>query len=263
VSAANEPPRSASGRRPPPPFRQVKLRTKQHLSSRMVRVTVGGQALSGLEIAEPAASVRLLLPSPGSTELVIPEWNGNEFLLSDGSRPIIRTFTPRFLDRDALELTLDLVLHDGGVASEWVVSAKPGAPAAVSGPGRGYEIDPQAPEFLLAGDETALPAISQLLERIPADIPVRVLIEIADRAAGMDLPDHPRSEVSWHELPGRGVPGDALVAAVEAAEIGEGCLIWCAGEAAAMHRIRTHLFKQRGLPRSVATVRGYWKRPSG
>lgn len=226
----------------------------------MIRVTVGGPGLSGLVIAEPAASVRLLLPSPGSTELVVPEWNGNEFLLSDGSRPIIRTFTPRFLDTEALELTLDLVVHDGGVASEWVVSAKPGAPAAVSGPGRGYEIDPQAPAFLLAGDETAIPAIAQLLEQIPADIPVRVLIETADPDAGLDLPDHPRSAVLWHELPAGGVAGDAMVAAVEGAKIDEGCLIWCAGEAAAMHRIRTHLFKQRGLPRSVATVRGYWKR---
>jgi NADPH-dependent ferric siderophore reductase len=31
------------------------------------------------------------------------------------------------------------------------------------------------------------------------------------------------------------------------------------GEAAAMQRIRRHLFEDRGLPRSQASVRGYWK----
>jgi NADPH-dependent ferric siderophore reductase len=36
-------------------------------------------------------------------------------------------------------------------------------------------------------------------------------------------------------------------------------VVWVAGEAAAMQRIRTHLFDGRGLTRSQATVRGYWK----
>ena len=33
-----------------------------------------------------------------------------------------------------------------------------------------------------------------------------------------------------------------------------------AGEAAAVQRIRRHLFEDRGLTRAQATVRGYWKR---
>ena len=32
-----------------------------------------------------------------------------------------------------------------------------------------------------------------------------------------------------------------------------------AGEAAAVQRIRKHLFDERDLPRSHCTVRGYWK----
>jgi NADPH-dependent ferric siderophore reductase len=35
--------------------------------------------------------------------------------------------------------------------------------------------------------------------------------------------------------------------------------VWAAGEAAAVQRIRSHLFVDRGLPRAHATVRGYWK----
>jgi len=35
--------------------------------------------------------------------------------------------------------------------------------------------------------------------------------------------------------------------------------VWVAGEAAAVQRIRRALFEERGVPRSRATVRGYWK----
>jgi NADPH-dependent ferric siderophore reductase len=35
--------------------------------------------------------------------------------------------------------------------------------------------------------------------------------------------------------------------------------VWVAGEAAAVQRIRRHLFAERGLTRAQAVVRGYWK----
>ena len=47
---------------------------------------------------------------PDGDELVLPEWNGNEFLRSDGTRPVIRTFTP--LHQEPERLDLDIVLHD-------------------------------------------------------------------------------------------------------------------------------------------------------
>ncbi|MEP6658844.1 MAG: siderophore-interacting protein, partial [Acidimicrobiales bacterium] len=155
------------------------LRRVEHLSLRLVRVTLAGPDLEGLTVEHPAASVRLLLPSPETQELVIPSWNGNEFLLPDGQRPSIRTFTPCRVDPEALEVDLEIVIHGGGVTSEWAHAAEPGDPAAISGPGRGYTIDRDAPAFLLAGDETAIPAISQLLDAVPAETPVQVHIEVA------------------------------------------------------------------------------------
>ena len=234
------------------------------LSPRMARVTFSGAELGGLHIDEPAASVRLLLPSPsadspGYDPLVIPEWNGNEFLLPDGRRPTIRTFTPRRMDTPARELDIDIVIHAGGAVSEWVEDAAAGSPAAVSGPGRGYTIDPDAAAFVLAGDETALPAISQLLEAIPSQTPVHVIVEIVVPDAILEIPQHPLSTVEWVELAAGGAPGSSLIAAIERATIDEGTSVWVAGEAAAMHRIRRHLFEERGLERDDVTVRGYWK----
>jgi len=241
-------------RREPPVFRAVTVAGVTWISPRMVRVTLAGVSLEGFPVPEPAASVRLLLPSPGSDgELVVPTWNGNEFLMADGARPVLRTFTPRRFDPDALELDVEIVVHGGGAASTWAAAAAVGAPAALSGPGRGYTIDSAAPSFLVAGDETALPAISQLLDVLPTGVPVQVHVEVADPAA--QLPP----DAEGHLLPAGVAPGDALVAAVVGTELDPDTRVWVAGEAAAVQRIRKHLFQERGFPRSQTSIRGYWK----
>ncbi len=246
-------------RREPPKFRRLEVSRVERITPRLTRVTLAGAELDGLVIDQPAASVRLLLPSPGSDELVMPEWNGNQFLLPDGSRPTIRTFTPRRLDGTALELDLEIVVHGHGAASEWAAKASPGDEGAISGPARGYVIDPDAPAFLLGGDETAIPAISQLLDELPSERPVEVHIEIAGDDARVELPEHPRTAIHWHRSPDGSSPGDALVDAVCGAALAPEGKVWVAGEAASVQRIRRHLFSERGLSRSQATVRGYWK----
>jgi len=250
--------RAVRTRREPPRFRTVAVQQRGLIGPRLARVTLGGPELDGLVIDEPAASVRILLPTAGN-DLVMPAWNGNEFLLPDGSRPPIRTFTPLSPDPDANTVAIAVVLHGTGAASEWAERAEPGDPVALSGPGRGYTVDASAPAYLLAGDETAIPAITQLLEALPPNIRVAVHIEVAAPDGRSALPAHPNATVAWHDLPPGAPPGSALFAAIEATDIATGARVWAAGEAAAVQRIRRHLFEARGFPRSQATVRGYWK----
>jgi NADPH-dependent ferric siderophore reductase len=128
----------------------------------------------------------------------------------------------------------------------------------VSGPGAGYAIDPAAPAYVLAGDESALPAITSLLAALPSAAEVAVVVEAREAAAIVELPDHGGATVRWCELPAGSTPGDALVAAVVATPLVDGARVWVAGEAAAVQRIRGHL-AEAGVPRSHAVVRGYWK----
>jgi NADPH-dependent ferric siderophore reductase len=229
----------------------------------MTRVTFIGPQLKGFTVEHPAASVRLLLPQPGERDVVIPTWAGNEFLLPGGRRATIRTFTPLRFDAEALELNLDVVIHGEGAMFDWLGAASVNDPAAISGPGRGYAIDESASDFLLAGDETAIPAISQLTECLPSDAAVRVIIEVGHRGAELPLPNHPKVTVDWQLREANSAAGSALVPAVRSAAIDAETRVWAAGEAAAMHQIRTHLFKDLGMPRSMATVRGYWKHGRG
>ena len=200
-------------RREPPRFRRVSVRGVTMPTPFMARVTLGGDVLDGFTVDLPAASVRLLLPTPETAELVMPTWDGNVFLLPDGERATIRTLTPLF-DSVANELSLEVVLHEAGAASDWVQGADIGDPVAISGPGRGYAIDPEATDFVLAGDETAMPAIGQLLEALSHDSRIRVMIEVRRPEARLSLPDHPLATVDWLDLEPGAAPGSALVEAV-------------------------------------------------
>jgi NADPH-dependent ferric siderophore reductase len=223
----------------------------------LVRVSLGGPELEGFDPGLPAASVRLLLPR--GDELEIPEWTGNLFVYADGTRATMRTLTPLRFDPDQLQLDVEIILHGDGPLSEWAAAAVPKAATAVSGPGRGYTIDPAMRTYVLAGDESALPAISTLLPALPPDASVTVLAEVAHTDAQVDLPSHPGADVHWHVRAADATPGDALVAAVRETEISPEARVWAAGEAASMQRIRKHLADDRDHPRAQCTVRGYWK----
>lgn len=264
-------------RREPQPFRRVEVARAELLTPRLRRLTLTGPELAGLPEDLPAGSVRLLVPTgplDADGRLELPTWNGNEFRFTDGTRPPIRTLTPRRSATDpqpgvaaeldvAPELDVDVVLHEGGTLSSWARDAQPGNELAVTGTGRGYTIDPTADRFLLAGDETALPGIAVVLEGLPPAASVDVLIEVAHPDARLELPSHPHATVTWFDLPEDAAPGAAILAAVNALGLdpttAAGTRVWAAGEAAGMHRLRRHLFEEAGLTRSQAVVRGYWK----
>lgn len=246
-------------RRPPPEFVEGVVERTHPLGGRLVGLDVRVDDLGGLRSAEPASSVRLLIPSDGTSSLELPTWHGNEFLLSDGRRPVIRTLTPCSVDEDQRVLRLAVLRHGGSPLERWLDACRPGDPVAVSGPGRGLVPDPSVLDWLLVGDESAIPAMITLLDAVPSGARVRVLLELS--GATPDEPDivsHPRGEVDVAVLDAGAPPGDTLVARLVASPPPADTLLWAAGEAAAMQRIRRGVDRSDAA-RSMTVVRGYWK----
>jgi NADPH-dependent ferric siderophore reductase len=243
-------------RRPPPPFLAAELAGREWITPRLVRVTLEGPALRRLEVTQPASSVRVLIPGAGRDGLEIPEWDGNRFHLRDGTRPTLRTLTPR---ADAPgRIRLDVVVHGRGAAATWAATAPLGSPAAVSGPARGWTVAPDAEALVIGGDETAYCALTQILEATPAATAVTVWLETGAPDADPPLPGRPGGTV--HRLVADpSAPGRRLAEQLGRVELPASAYLWAAGEAAAMQTVRQELFQVRGVPRDRATLRGYWK----
>ena len=210
----------------------------------------------------PGASVRLLAPAPARCAGRDPGSGPCNELpdYADGGRAAIRTLTPVDPDPEAGLLTLDVVRHDAGLLTAWVDAAGEGDEVAVSGTGRGYAVDPRAEAHLLAGDETARdrrsarswrpgprPGPSGCSPRCGAPTPSsRSPIGPGWRCSGSWPTPTPHRATAWC---GPSPPPTS----------GPGPTCGRSGEAAAVQRIRRHLFDERDLPRSQAHVRGYWK----
>jgi len=247
------------GIRPEPsPFRHAVVGQVTNLTPYMARVTLTGTQIADLRVEQPASSVRLWVPGAGSRHLPEIQWDGNRYRLPDGGSPIIRTFTP--LNHDPAEsLDLEVVLHDEGAITRWLEACEPGDPAAVSDPGRGYTIDREADSYVLLGDESALPAIKQLIGDLDTSTEIQVAVEVRSEEAIMSLPSHPRLDAVWAIRQSSAPVGAALLNAMDQISFRSGTKVWSAGEAGAMHSVRLRLFDEIGIDRKAVTVRGYWK----
>src|ERR671921_1889646 len=135
--------------------------------------------------------IKVVLPLPGQAVVDFPsdpDWYGAWRALPVERRMPIRTYTIRALRGEHGEVDVDFVLHGAtGPASAWAETAVVGdeivlvAPnARFPGPTGGFEWHPPADAscLLLAGDETAVPAICAIVESLPAGCDARVLLEI-------------------------------------------------------------------------------------
>jgi NADPH-dependent ferric siderophore reductase len=216
-------------------------------------------------------------------------------------RSPLRTYTVRRVDAAARRLVVDFVVHhDAGPAGAWAERASVGQEIVIVGPDQrsddyrvGLDWHPgTARRVLLAGDETAAPAISGILESLDDTYEVDAFIEVpteADRLS-LDLPSSFR--VSWLAREGRehGAPlTDAVRAWSEGAadvlsraaaprvqeladvdvdvellwdspEDSEGeFYAWMAGEAAMVKILRRHLVQGCGVDRKRVAFMGYWR----
>jgi NADPH-dependent ferric siderophore reductase len=163
-----------------------------------------------------------------------------------------RYYTVRSWDSAAHELTLDVVVHEHGLVTEWAADDCVGDTVTISEPKGSFAMPADAAWLLLVGDLTGLPAMARILET--STVPTRAWVEIPDAP----LAEYVEGSVTW--VP---VPHDvetATAAIVEGIEWPKGDgYFWMAGESAQMRAIRKHLMREVKLPTSAYDVMGYWR----
>lgn len=299
----------------PGPMRAFELNVSrvQELTPHFRRITFVGPDLELFGANKQGLTldlrVKILIPAPGKdlprllthNGSLLEQWYVQWRELDPVERGVMRTYTVRDIRRDsrgkAIELDIDFVLHPeggSGPAGQWAAEAKVGEPMTIIGPCSNWGQEIMGIEFapghsdrlLLAGDETAIPAIAAILETLPPHMVGHAVLEVPTFSDFIDIQTPAKVELRWHARNGR-AHGELMEADVRnivapaACHIGEepaevdvdaeilwetpqsapttGLYAWIAGEASAIRSMRRYLVKDVGMDRGAVAFMGYWR----
>lgn len=242
------------------------LRAEQ-ISPHFVRVTLGGERLRSWRFLGFDQWFRLALPVSDDTRFdrLSERFDMRGYLrylsLPKATRPAIRNYTVREYRREACELDIDFVVHGTeGVAGPWAASLPVGAPVALIDQGCGYRRVDGASKVLLAGDESALPAVLGILRDIPADSTGTAIIEVPHDEDRQPVTGPAGVEVHWIVRDAASRPGSQALAAVrELTFDGAPVSAFFAGEQELATGGRRHLVNELGVPKASVDFTGYWR----
>jgi NADPH-dependent ferric siderophore reductase len=243
-------------------FRLLQVRRAVRLTPGMVRVTLGGDALAGFRSDAADDGARMFFPPDPTDTRWAPTVVDGKVTFPEGVAPLPgREYTPRRYDASTGELDIDFVVHGAGPAATWAAQAQPGHYVGLSGPRRSRMLTGPVDWYLLAGDESALPAISRRLEELPAGARAMAVIEVANAAGELPIDTPADLELVWLHRDASADASALLANAVRELRFPDGAIFaWAAGEASSLRALRRHLLGERGLPAERVRTTGYWKR---
>jgi NADPH-dependent ferric siderophore reductase len=255
---------SLAGRaRPARPQAVLHVLHRERISPHTVRITAGGPGFDSLrmnEFTDKYAKIIFADPSLGLT----PPYDlaALRASLPPGRQPVTRTYTLRRADGQRQQVEIDFVVHgDEGIAAPWAARAEPGDTLTLSGASGAYRPDPGSDWHLLAGDESALPAICSALDALPADARGLAYLETSDPGEYLDAAVPSGMEVSWLHRPHPGSPGSQPQLLADALQAGSWLSgrvdVFAHGERESMKAVRAALKVRLGEADQLS-LSGYW-----
>lgn len=250
--------------RPRPPRKQHLLVVDEviRLTPHLVRVILGGDGFRGIEFKDATDQyIKMLFADP---ELGLQRPYDMEALREElpmDRMPVTRTYTIRHIDRAAEQIWVDMVTHgEEGLAGSWAQSVQPGEYISFFGPGGAYAPRAEAEFHLLAGDESALPAIATALESMSPQARGLAVMEVHDESEELVLNAPEGVELVWLHRGAEFAPETAqLCSYLRGIELPDSDIqVFIHGEREEMKKIRRLLVEERGLERRGMSLSAYW-----
>ncbi|GAB94937.1 NADPH-dependent ferric siderophore reductase [Kineosphaera limosa] len=239
--------------------RRITVTEVIRLSQRMMRVRFTGPDLEDFPTVAPEDHVKLFFDKDAGGAVRMPQlqngrWSPAEYTFRDYT---VRAFEPQgpFLD-------IDFVLHGHGVAGPWAARARPGDELGMLGPRGAFLVRDVCDWYVLASDETALPALARWVEGLRAGVPVTAVVEVQDAGDEIAIDTAADLDLRWLHR-GDAEPGTTslLEQAVRGLELPDGDgFVWVAGESMSIKPLRRYLSRELRLDRDSWDVDGYWRR---
>jgi NADPH-dependent ferric siderophore reductase len=250
----------AAPARPARPQAVLTVLSRERLSPHTVRITAGGPGFDALRMNEFTDKyAKILFVDPGLGLTPPYDLAALRESLPPGQQPVTRTYTLRRADPQRQELAIDFVVHSGeGIAAPWAARAEPGDVLTMSGAGGAYRPDPGSDWHLLAGDESALPAICSALDALPDDARGIAYLETSDPGEYLDAKLPGGVQVVWLHRPHPGRQPELLADAVAAGPWLPGRAdVFAHGERESMKAVRAAVKARLGDGDRVS-LSGYW-----
>jgi len=218
------------------------VKRKEYLTPHYIRVVLEGEALQ--EFAHVTIGMNNKIFIPGQ----------------DPDAPMIRrTYTLRALDLDAGEMWVDFVAHgDEGPASAWAINAVKGDMIEIAMKDKSTALYPAVDWYLLAGDHTALPVISVILETLPATAEGTAIIQVTGEEDILPLQTPSKVQIKW--IYGEGHTDRMLEALANVIlPANKSRYVFTAAEASVIKNLRTY-FTETGIQREELAAYAYWKK---
>ena len=182
-------------------FREITVLSTERITPHLQRIRFAARDLG--RYASGGLHIRLLLP-PAEREPVWPTIGADGLLVWPGGEDslTVRVYTIRAIDVQAGVIDVDFVLHPGVVtpAAHFAETATPGQVIGMIGPGGGDV--PAATNLLMLADDTALPALSRILESLPETTRATVFLEVDGETDRLAL-ERPNVTITWLYRTGR------------------------------------------------------------
>lgn len=169
-----------------------------------------------------------------------------------------RDYTPRWHDASTQTVAIDFAVHDAGPATVWAISAQEGDTLNVAGP-RGSVVISSVSNWLLVGDETALPAMGRRIEEAVPDTTITAIITVANEAERQTYETAAKLNVHWIYRPLEEASNPAPVLSVlSTLGLTKNTFAWVAAEAKVARAVKAFLLEEKGHPPIWLKAAGYW-----
>ncbi|GAA3605289.1 siderophore-interacting protein [Microlunatus ginsengisoli] len=234
----------------------------RRLTPNMMRIRFGGDDLRRFRTSGFGDErICVFFPRPGDRHTPEPVYVDGRLDYSDGpGRPPSRSYTVRRWDAENAELEIDFVVHEGGVAAGWALSAQLGDGVGLSATD-GWYAPPEGTQWqLLLADMTALPALGRIIEELPAGTRAHAIVEVIFPDDAQTFETAGDVTVEWIHGTGHGHAPSALLDALKAYDFPDGPgYIWLAAEASISRDVRKYVRRELGWPIERFEIIGYWR----
>ena len=229
------------------------------------RISLRHEILQDVGPLAAGAHLKVFISRTKGTPAVLPELSaGRPYWSDEKNKPYVRTYTVRRLDRVNGILDIEFVLHgDNGLASAWAATASVGDDLGI-GIKRMGKVHNPSDWYLLAGDETAIPAISAMLESLPIETTGIAFLEVKSSKDEFTLKNNSSIEICWLFRNGEPPEKSQLLPNAVKGLLLPNALVksryaWIAGEENMVRALRKIAGEQLGLKREELHATVYWK----